>query len=103
MLKSFQVKIEVDPQYHSKIIGRRGAVVNKLRDQYDVNIQFPGRGDSESSVITITGYEESANAARQEILKIVREYVSILGIVWVSPKNVIVSDVDDGFKVKSNQ
>jgi hypothetical protein len=23
--------------------------------------------------------------------------------VWVSPKNVIVSDVDDGFKVKSNQ
>ena len=74
MLKSFQIRVEVDPQYHSKIIGRRGAVVNKLRDQYDVNIQFPGRDDSESSVITITGYEESANAARQEILKIVREY-----------------------------
>ena len=75
MLKSFQLKMDVDPQYHSKIIGRRGAVVNKLRDDFDVNIQFPGRDDPpDSSTITITGYEDKAIAAKEQILKIVREY-----------------------------
>lgn len=86
MLKSFQVKVEVDPQYHSKIIGRRGVVVNKIRDQFDVNIQFPGRDDPpDSNTITITGYEDKANAAKEEILKIVREYVSFyLELVFCS-------------------
>lgn len=70
------MKCEVDPQYHSKIIGRRGAVVNKLRDQFDVNIQFPGKEDADTNIITITGYEDKANAAKTEILKMVRDYVS---------------------------
>ncbi|CAG2229559.1 Vigilin [Mytilus edulis] len=80
MLKSFQVKCEVDPQYHSKIIGRRGAVVNKLRDQFDVNIQFPGKEDADTNIITITGYEDKANAAKTEILKMVRDYEEMTSI-----------------------
>ncbi|CAC5382186.1 Vigilin [Mytilus coruscus] len=80
LLKSFQVKCEVDPQYHSKIIGRRGAVVNKLRDQFDVNIQFPGKEDPDTNIITITGYEDKANAAKAEILKMVRDYEEMTSI-----------------------
>ena len=38
---SFQLKVEVDPEYHPKIIGKRGAVITKIREKHDVNIQFP--------------------------------------------------------------
>ncbi|CAH1773087.1 unnamed protein product [Owenia fusiformis] len=72
-LKSFQLDVTVDPIYHPKIIGRRGAVVNKIRTDNDVNIQFPDRGSEKQEVITITGYEENAKAAEADILKIVKD------------------------------
>ena len=68
--------MEVDEEYHPKIIGRRGANVTKLRDDFGVNIQFPRRDDENQRIITITGYENDAEAAKEEILKIVRGYVS---------------------------
>ncbi|XP_025081209.1 vigilin-like [Pomacea canaliculata] len=72
-LKSFQLKIEVDPQHHPKIIGKRGAIISKIRADHDVNIQFPDRSDENPNVITITGYEENACRARDEIMNIVKE------------------------------
>lgn len=30
--------------YHPKIIGRRGAVISKIRDERHVQIQFPDKG-----------------------------------------------------------
>jgi predicted PilT family ATPase len=64
----------VDPKYHPKIIGRRGAVISKIRDQHEVNIQFPERGqESSQDIIKVMGYEANANAAKEDILKIVTE------------------------------
>lgn len=83
MNKHFKIKhnafqIEVDPEYHPKIIGRKGAVINKIRSDHDVQINFPRKGDSKEHVITITGYEKNACTARDDIMKIVNELVSIL-------------------------
>lgn len=75
-LRSYEIKIDVKPEYHPKIIGRKGAVITKLREEYDVNIQLPKKDDGEDGVITISGYETNANKARDAILKIVNEYVS---------------------------
>ncbi|XP_068970122.1 vigilin isoform X2 [Bombus flavifrons] len=72
-LKSFELKIEVDPEYHPKIIGRKGAVINKIRSDHDVQINFPRKGDPEEHIITITGYEKNACTARDDIMKIVNE------------------------------
>jgi polyribonucleotide nucleotidyltransferase len=72
--RSFELKIEVDPEFHPKIIGRKGAVINKIRTKHDVQISFPRKEDEESNVIRIQGYESSAIAARDEILKIVGDY-----------------------------
>ncbi|XP_075165976.1 satellite-binding protein 1 Dp1 [Haematobia irritans] len=75
-LRSFSLHIDVDPEYHSKLIGKRGAVINKLRSDYDVNISLPKRGDpnqTNQSIITITGYQEKAEAARDAIMEIVGE------------------------------
>lgn len=73
VLRSFQVKVEVDPKYHPKIIGRQGKVISKIRMDHNVQIQFPERNDMAENVITITGYEKSAEAAKEDILKIVSE------------------------------
>jgi len=75
-LKSYKISFEVDPSYHPKIIGRKGQVISKIRQQFDVQIQFPERTDDENAqsqgVIEITGYEQSVNGAKEEIMKIVR-------------------------------
>lgn len=77
VLRSFQLKVEVDPRHHSKIIGRKGATISKIRQDHDVQIQFPTRGEPCES-ITITGYENNCEAARKAILKIVQELEDML-------------------------
>lgn len=74
--KSYELKVEIKPEYHPKIIGRKGAVITKLREDFDVNIQLPRKDSPDESIITITGYEKNATEAREAILKIVGDYVS---------------------------
>merc|ERR1719154_245779 len=38
--KSFEVTVEVNPEYHPKIIGRGGSVITKLRDDFGVKSSF---------------------------------------------------------------
>ena len=72
------LRVEVNPEYHPKIIGRGGAVISKIRDDFDVQIQLPRKEAEEQSIITITGYEKQANEARNAILKIVGEFESMV-------------------------
>jgi len=44
-LRGFTLTIEVPPQYHPQIIGRRGVKVTEIRTRHNVNIQFPDRDD----------------------------------------------------------
>ena len=76
-LKSFDIQLDIKPEYHPKIIGRKGAVITKLRMDYRVNIQLPKKDDPEASIITITGYEKDANEAKIAIQKIVGDFVSV--------------------------
>uniref|UniRef100_A0A8C9QRC4 Vigilin n=1 Tax=Spermophilus dauricus TaxID=99837 RepID=A0A8C9QRC4_SPEDA len=74
-LRSFKLSVTVDPKYHPKIIGRKGAVITQIRLEHDVNIQFPDKDDGSQpqDQITITGYEKNTEAARNAILRIVGE------------------------------
>lgn len=72
-LRSFKLTITVDPKYHPKIIGRKGAKITNIRTEHDVNIQFPDKNDDNQDQITITGYEHKATAARDAIQAIVDE------------------------------
>lgn len=74
-LRSFTLTFEVDNKWHPKIIGRRGAVVNKIREDHGVQLRFPARevDEEERNTIVIQGYEEAANAAKADIMKIVEE------------------------------
>ena len=75
-LKNFQIQVDVDPRHHPKIIGRKGAVISKVRADYNVNVQFPDRNDENQAAITITGYERDADRAKEYILSIVKDLVS---------------------------
>merc|ERR1719308_354695 len=76
--KSFEVSVEVNPEYHPKIIGRGGEVIKKLREDFDVQIQLPKKEAPNSEVITITGFEADANKAKEAILKIVGQFESMV-------------------------
>jgi len=65
----------VASQHHTKLIGRRGAVINKVRADHDVQIIFPEKSSDRPDVITIIGLEEKTKSARDEILGKVRELV----------------------------
>lgn len=77
-LRSFQLEVQVDPKHHPKIIGRRGAVISKIRDQHNVNIQFPEK--KADDIITITGYEQDATAAKDDILSIVNDLEDMISV-----------------------
>ncbi|KAG8181791.1 hypothetical protein JTE90_000083 [Oedothorax gibbosus] len=73
ILKSFKVTFDVDPVHHPKIIGRAGANVNKIRKDFDVNINCPDRDLESESAVTIIGYEKNVLEAQEHILKLVQE------------------------------
>uniref|UniRef100_A0A674CR57 High density lipoprotein-binding protein n=1 Tax=Salmo trutta TaxID=8032 RepID=A0A674CR57_SALTR len=66
-LRSFKVSISVDPKFHPKIIGRKGAVISQIRKDHDVIVQFPDKGDEQQDVIVISGYERNTEEARSAI------------------------------------
>lgn len=70
-LQSFSLTLTVDPEFHPKIIGKKGNVISKIREDYKVQITLPKRGDPEEHIITITGLEKNAIDARDHILDIV--------------------------------
>lgn len=71
--RSYVLKVDVKSEFHPKIIGRKGAVVSKIRADHDVQINFPKQGDPESETITIIGYENNTQTAKEAIMKIINE------------------------------
>lgn len=43
-LRGFALEIEVNPEYHPKIIGKKGARISKIRKDHGVQIIFPKKG-----------------------------------------------------------
>uniref|UniRef100_A0A8C9Z5Z0 Vigilin n=1 Tax=Sander lucioperca TaxID=283035 RepID=A0A8C9Z5Z0_SANLU len=72
-LRSFKVTVSVEPKFHPKIIGRKGAVISQIRKDHDVSIQFPDKGDEQQDLIVISGYERNVEEARQAIQQLVAE------------------------------
>ncbi|KAG5319977.1 VIGLN protein, partial [Pseudoatta argentina] len=95
-LKSFELKLEVDPEYHPKIIGRKGAVISKIRSDHDVQIIFPRK---EFYLIQFITFSYSLILVMQDVIE--NEYRESLR----SPQrddgsNIGGSENDTGFIVK---
>jgi len=78
--RSFSVSINVDPQFHPKLIGKKGATISKIRDKYGVNVSIPHKDDADPTLITITGYEDKCLEAREAIYSIAGDLASQVSI-----------------------
>jgi len=86
--------VQVPARHHTKLIGRRGAVINKVRSDHDVQITFPERVSDRPDVITVVGLEENAKRARDEMLDKVRELVHIITASFIFCVSVCLSRYD---------
>lgn len=67
-------QLNVDPEYHPQIIGRKGEVINKIRNDHNVTISLPKKEDPDN-IISITGAQPDVEAAKEDILNIVQRLV----------------------------
>lgn len=76
-LRNFFIVVEVPNKYHSKLIGKKGSMINKLRVDYDVQIQVPptniSPNDEKAHQIRLIGYEEKCHKAKEFIDSMVKE------------------------------
>lgn len=76
-LRSFELKVPIGAQYHQRIIGQRGANINKLRDEFKVNIRIPRGDDPEPETIVIQGYEADTEKCRDHLLSMINDLESL--------------------------
>uniref|UniRef100_A0A8D3E9F1 Vigilin n=1 Tax=Scophthalmus maximus TaxID=52904 RepID=A0A8D3E9F1_SCOMX len=74
-LRSFKVTMSVDPKFHPKIIGRKGAVISQIRKDHDVDIRFPQPGSDEPDKVTVTGLPDTVDNAIDHLLNLEEEYM----------------------------
>jgi len=76
-LRQFELVMNVAAEHHPKLIGRRGAVIQKLREEHGVNIQVPPSNqqtdEERSNQIRLIGYEQNCMQAKEAIENIIRE------------------------------
>jgi len=76
-LRQFEMILEVPNKHHPKLIGRKGAVIQKLREDYGVNINVPPSStdaeDEKSNQIKLIGYEHKCVKAKAAIEEMIRE------------------------------
>ncbi|CAG9535090.1 unnamed protein product [Cercopithifilaria johnstoni] len=76
-LRSFKLTFDVPSEYHVRLIGPRGKVVNELRAKHDVQIAFPRSSSDPPDTITLIGYEANCNACKEEMEAIIDEAQSL--------------------------
>jgi len=73
---SYSETIEVHQMFHSKIIGQKGATINKLNELHNARVNFPSSRSKELELaddeIKITGYPECVEAMKAAIMEIVK-------------------------------
>jgi predicted PilT family ATPase len=75
------VEIRCKPEYHRFLIGRGGANIRKVRDQFGARVIFPQRNsDDDAETITIMGKKEKAEAAKDHLQKLIKELDNIVEV-----------------------
>jgi predicted component of type VI protein secretion system len=73
-------EVRIDARVHSRLIGARGRNIRKIMEQYSVDIKFPRSTDADPDIVTVIGAEENVLDAREHLLNLEEEYVSIFTV-----------------------
>jgi len=70
------------------IIGKKGETVRNLRNKYGVQVNLPRRGEGNNeNIVTVVGYQQSAESARDEIQEMVDKLVSYFSFLHTAYHN----------------
>ena len=70
-------EIHISSAVHSRLIGARGRNIRKIMDDYKVDIKIPRKTDADPEMVTIIGAEDNVLDAKDYLLKLEEEYVSL--------------------------
>lgn len=70
-------EVAIQASVHSRLIGAKGRNIRKIMEDYKVDIRFPRSTDPDPNIVTIMGSEENINEAKEHLLNLEEEYVSI--------------------------
>lgn len=73
-------EVDIDPRVHRRLIGLKGKNIRRIMDEYKVDIRFPKQGDD--SIVVITGDEDNVLDAKDHLLNLAEEYVSIIYVIF---------------------
>lgn len=80
---SYTLEIRAKSQHHRFLIGRGGANIKKVRENTGARVVFPTPSDEDKELITIIGKKEGVEAAKQELLKAIKDLVRrVLGLKY---------------------
>lgn len=71
-------EVNINAAVHSRLIGSKGRNIRKIMDEFKVDIKFPRKTDPDPNIVTIVGTEENVADAKDRLLNLAEEYVSIL-------------------------
>jgi predicted PilT family ATPase len=75
------LEIKCKPEYHRFLIGRGGANIRKVRDQFGARVIFPHKdSEDDPETITIIGKKEKTEAAREHLQKLIKELDNIVEV-----------------------
>lgn len=80
-LSSFTAEIRAKPEHHRFLIGRGGGSIRKVREDTGARIVFPTSKDEDKELITIIGKKESVEAAKEHLLKSIKDLVSLSSVL----------------------
>lgn len=67
--------MDIDHRVHSRLIGAKGKAIAKVMDRFSVVVRFPR--DKQANAVTITGLEENVEDAKEHLLMMEDDYVSL--------------------------
>jgi polyribonucleotide nucleotidyltransferase len=83
----FVQEITIDARIHNRLIGKRGATIRKMMEQFGVEIHFPRQGDRDPNLVSVSGNNEDAvYDAVDELRNLEEEYLQDITEMYIPPK-----------------
>jgi len=68
-------EVKVDSRIHPRIIGSKGRGINKLMEEYQVDVRFPRSSDPDPNMVTISGAEDNVLDCKDYLLNLEEEFL----------------------------
>jgi len=71
----FTEEVSIDARIHPRLIGAKGRGINRLMEDFQVDVRFPRSGDPDPNLVTITGTEDNVLDCKDYLLNREEEFL----------------------------